>query len=171
MRIRKGSASELILLALEKAIDGYIRFEDFAYHHYRYKYGIPKLKKSALSEAMKRLRQAGYIEKNIDGDKVVLKLTLLGKEALGRETGEWDGKWRVVIFDIPENKRVIRDLFRRRLKEWGFKNWQKSVWITKRDITTRLRQLIAQLEITPWVAVIESDDPALVHITLNDRGT
>ena len=42
---------------LEKTIDGYIRVEDFAYHHYRYHYGIPDLKKSSLSQALKRLRE------------------------------------------------------------------------------------------------------------------
>lgn len=172
MRIKKGSASQVILLALEKTIDGYVRFEDFAYHHYRYKYSIPELKKSALAAAVKRLREAGYIEKEVSEGEVILKLTGLGKDALGTKFNEsdWDGKWRIVIFDIPENKRRVRDLFRRRLKEWGFKNWQQSVWITKSNITGKLRKLISELEIDSWVAVIESEDPALNNITFNGRG-
>lgn len=173
MKIRKGSLSTVILLALEKAIDGYVRFEDFAYHHYRYHYGIPELKKSALSAALKRLREAGYIEKGINEGQVILKLTELGQEALGPKFDEnkWDGKWRIVIFDIPEDKRGIRDLFRRRLKSWGFQNWQQSVWVTRSDITSKLRKLIGELEIQSWVAVVESNDPALNNITINGRGT
>lgn len=173
MKIRKNSLSAAILLALEKAIDGYVRFEDFAYHHYRYHHGIPELKKSALSAALKRLREAGYIEKRINEGQVILKLTVLGQEALGPKFDEskWDGKWRMVIFDIPEDKRGIRDLFRRRLKSWGFQNWQQSVWITRNNITDKLRKLIDELEIQSWVAVIESDDPAFNNITFNGRGT
>ena len=37
--------------------------EDFAYHHYRYHYGIPELKKASLAQALKRLREKGFIEK------------------------------------------------------------------------------------------------------------
>ena len=39
MKIRKGSTSELILLALEKSADGLVRFTDFAYNSHSYAYG------------------------------------------------------------------------------------------------------------------------------------
>src|SRR3989344_3419862 len=32
----------------------------------------------------------------------------------------WDGKWRIVLFDIPEPKKKIRDSLRRKLKALGF---------------------------------------------------
>lgn len=171
MGIKKKSVANFILLVLEKSVDGYCRFEDFTYNHYRYHYGIPELKKPALSQALRRLRQGGYIEKDVKEGKVVYKLSELGTDALGIDNSPWDGKWRLVIFDIPEDKRGIRDLFRRKLKEWEFKRWQQSVWITKKNITGKLRKLIAELEITPWVAVIESEDQSLHYITFNGRGT
>ena len=46
-----------------------------------------------------------------------------------RKQKKWDGKWRVIIFDIPENRRIKRDLFRSKLKEMGFRQLQKSVWV------------------------------------------
>lgn len=171
MENKKSSISDLILLVLEKTVDGYCRFEDFTYHHYRYHYGIPDLKKSSLSQALRRLRIGGYIDKEISEGRVIYKLTSFGKETLGHDYKPWDGKWRIVIFDIPEKKRAIRDLLRRRLKDWEFKAWQRSVWITKRDITANLRKLIDDLDIEQWVAVVESDDPALHYIIFNDRGT
>ncbi|MCR4305793.1 MAG: hypothetical protein NUV73_01785 [Candidatus Daviesbacteria bacterium] len=171
MAFRKQSISSGVLFILEKAIDGYVRLEDFAYHHYRYHYGVPELKKSSLSQALRRLRLDGYIEKCISEGKVIFKLTQLGKDCLGVEDQEWDKLYRIVIFDIPENKRGIRDLFRRRLKEWEFKNWQRSVWISKRNVTNKLRKLIKDLGIEKWVAVIESGDKSLDYITFNDRGT
>lgn len=169
MKIRKKSLSEFTLLALEKAIDGSIRINHLLNNpsFYAYKGGWDyQLKKSELAQAIKRLREKGLIE--YEGDKtnqIIMKLTSLGKDALGHLSilleENWDGKFRLVIFDIPEQKRTVRNLLRRRLKDWGFKNWQKSVWVGRHDVTDKLRQLIKNLGIKDWVAVVESSDPTL----------
>jgi DNA-binding transcriptional regulator PaaX len=169
MKIRKGSLSYHLLTILEKSIDGLVRLDDMVYNSHRYMAGLPKLKKSTLSEAIRRLREAGFIEKSVDKRKIILKLSSLGREYLDLDE-KWDGKIRIVIWDVPESKRTVRDLFRRRLKDWGFVSWQRSVWVSKKNITSRLRNLIKELGIERWVAVIESDDPTLVHINFNDRG-
>jgi len=170
MRIYKGSLSEFILLALEKTIDGYVRYEDFIYNPGKYAYygGWERpLKKSELAQALRRLRERGLVDSDKDTHGLIIKLTELGQDALGDLSilqKQWDGRWRVVIFDIPESKSTVRNLFRRRLKDWGFKNWQRSVWITKNNVTDKLRNLISRLGIEEWVAVIESNDPALKNI-------
>lgn len=41
----------------------------------------------------------------------------------------WDGKWRLVIFDIAEKYKKIRDLVRDKLKAMGFYQFQDSVFI------------------------------------------
>jgi DNA-binding transcriptional regulator PaaX len=41
----------------------------------------------------------------------------------------WDGKWRVVIFDIPEKRRSTRDAVRGILISAGFRKLQDSVWV------------------------------------------
>lgn len=172
MKVRKGSLSEFVLLALEKAVDGYVRVDDFINNPRRYAFGNPEsLKKSSLAEALRRLRVGGLVEKDINEGDVIYKLTTLGKVSIFPrfEEKHWDGKYRIVVFDIPENKRVVRDLFRRRLKNWGFIVWQKSVWVTRNNITQKLRDLIRELKIEDWVAVIESSDPVLKHIIFNDR--
>lgn len=169
MEIKKGSASYWVLYVLEKSVDGYCRVEDFAYHHYRYHYGIPELKKPALAAALKRLREKGYINKDYINEKeLVIKLTDEGRDILMLEGGEpekWDGKWRIVVFDIPESKRLIRNLFRRNLKKWGFKHLQKSVWISKKNVTDQLFNYIKDLGIEKWVWVFESEKygPMDVH--------
>lgn len=40
----------------------------------------------------------------------------------------WDGKWRIVIFDIPESSNTDRDRIRRLIKDIGFLQLQQSVW-------------------------------------------
>lgn len=45
----------------------------------------------------------------------------------------WDGKWRVVIFDIPDKKKTIRDNVRRLFKSADFYLLQESVWVYPYD--------------------------------------
>ncbi len=177
MHIKKKSLSNFILLALEKSVDGYIRLEDFmdnpgyyaGYGGWQY-----PLKKSQLAQGLKRLRDRGIIEEDRTNESEILfKLTMLGQDILGNKFDEqkWDGKWRVVIFDIPEEKRRIRDLFRRKLKHWGFKIWQQSVWVTKNNVTNKLRQSVKELGIERWVAVLESDNISEDNNLFHGRGT
>lgn len=161
MRIRKGLSS-LILLTLEKSVDGYVRFEDFTTHHYRYHYGIPKLKKSAFAKALKRLREKGMVD-FVDEKELIIRLTDEGRSQalwakLKFNQEKWDGRWRIVIWDIPEKRRAARDLLRAKLKGLGFKHWQQSVWATKMNCTKVLREFIKQIGTEDWVMVIESDN-------------
>lgn len=41
----------------------------------------------------------------------------------------WDGIWRIVIFDIPNKKTNARDALRFKLRDLGFYQLQKSVWV------------------------------------------
>ena len=45
----------------------------------------------------------------------------------------WDGKWRVLIFDISERERKLRDEVRRTLQGNGFVRIQDSVWVYPYD--------------------------------------
>ncbi len=151
---RKGSLSWWVLFALEKAVDGYVVFEDFIYNPLLER----PVKKSELGLVLKRLREKGLVEQVKLKNDVIIKLTEEGKGLIGGfEEKDWDGKWRVVIFDIPEEKRIIRNLFRRNLKKWGFKHLQKSVWMSKRDVFNKLEAYIKDLGIEKWVVVMEVD--------------
>jgi len=46
---------------------------------------------------------------------------------------KWDGKWRMLIFDIKENRRGTRDKVRNTLNSIGFVMLQKSVWVYPYD--------------------------------------
>lgn len=162
---KKKSLSNMILLILEKAVDGYVRFDNFinnpGYYVYWNGWDYP-LNKSALSNAIRRLRENGLID-FIDDEQLILRLTDKGREKalmskLLLDDSNWDGKWRIVIFDIPEKRRVTRDILRQKLKSWGFIPWQQSVWVTKKDCTKLLREFIKSIGIKDWVKVLESDN-------------
>lgn len=155
----KKSLSNLILLILEKAVDSYVAFEDFAYNPMLVG---RDLKQSELSREIKRLRERGLID-FVNDEKLAYRLTDKGKqktiwENLNLDGGKWDGRWRLVIFDIPEKRRQARNLLRDSLKKWGFTHWQQSVWVTKKNCTKVLREFIKSVGIEDWVMVVESDN-------------
>lgn len=162
---KRNTLTDLILLVLEKSIDGYVRFDDlinkpglYAYHG-GWEY---PLKKSLLAQALKRLREKGLVD-FIDDRKLLVRLTDSGKdkalwEKMKNSDEKWDGRWRLVIWDVPEKRRLARDLLRFKLKQLGFKQWQKSVWASKVNCTRLLRDFIKNVGIGDWVMVVETDN-------------
>ncbi|MDP2909780.1 MAG: hypothetical protein Q8N69_01780 [bacterium] len=99
--------------------------------------GKPILGRKA-KDTFSYLKRRGLIAVEKDGVNFSMHLTEEGEVAAGkylidglyiRKSKEWDKKWRVIIFDIPENYRIKRDLFRSKLREMGFRQFQKSVWV------------------------------------------
>ncbi|MEK7562304.1 MAG: hypothetical protein AAB509_01320 [Patescibacteria group bacterium] len=54
---------------------------------------------------------------------------------------KWDGKIRIVAFDIPNKQRTQRNAFRYKLKELGFYSAQKSVWLHPFDCRKEIKIL------------------------------
>ena len=150
---------------LEKAVDGYVRMEDFLYNPGFYAYGSGweyPLKKAALTKAIKRLRENGLID-FVDDKTLMFRLTDSGKDRalwikIKEEEEKWDGRWRLVFWDIPEKRKMVRDLLRYKLKHLGFIRWQKSVWASKKNCTKQLREFMKNVGIENWVLVVESDN-------------
>jgi DNA-binding transcriptional regulator PaaX len=59
----------------------------------------------------------------------------------------WDGKWRVLIFDISERRRGIRDKVRRTLVSIGSVHLQDSVWVYPYDCEDLVTLLKADFKI------------------------
>lgn len=59
----------------------------------------------------------------------------------------------IVVFDIPESQRHVRDMFRRFLKEVGFKYVQQGVWIIDKDIVEAFRDFVKTIEADHWVNI------------------
>ncbi|MBI2041895.1 MAG: hypothetical protein HYT20_02675 [Candidatus Nealsonbacteria bacterium] len=99
---------------------------------------LKKYPKQRVANTFSRLRRDGLIEIQRRGSQICINLTQEGKKKAGiyqinslsiKEPKRWDGKWRLVIFDISELKKTMREAFRGKLKELGFIVMQKSVWI------------------------------------------
>jgi len=54
---------------------------------------------------------------------------------------KWDGWWRIIIFDISEDKKVAREALRQKLKKFGFYHLQKSVFVFPYDCEKEIMAL------------------------------
>lgn len=103
---------------------------------------------------LQRLEQRELIEPK-PGNTVerIYRLTETGRlVALGgidpepRWNRKWDGKWRMVAFDLPEHHNASRVRLRRFLKDRRFGYLQKSLWISPDPLDEDIRRLSAMGE-------------------------
>jgi len=71
--------------------------------------------------------------------------------------GSWDGKWRVISYEIPEKKRDIRDRLRREMQGWGLGPWHRSFWLTPHPVISTLKDLVSQKEEEKYIQAFEAD--------------
>lgn len=130
-----------------------------------YDYGLGKHKKpSSFYTTLSRGYQTGELTKQLINGEVNICLTSRGYNKvesdfplLTLQNKPWDKKWRLVIFDIPEKQRSLRENFRRKLKELGFGMVQKSVWVSPHDITTPFREYLEFKKLNRDVYLLEID--------------
>lgn len=100
-----------------------------------------KFDRNRLHYLLRRLeKQKEVTIKELPDGSTEVKLTEKGRaKCLKMDIGnleeafankKWDGKWRLVFFDVPEKDRLGRDNFRRILNNLKFYQLQKSVYLT-----------------------------------------
>jgi len=104
-----------------------------------------------------------WVEKN---GKKYLRITPSGRKAfafeqakvaLGNQKKKWDGRWRMVAFDIPERRRAVRLRLRTVMREIGFVRLQDSVWVYPYDCEDFVALLKAELKIGKDVLYVIAD--------------
>lgn len=90
-----------------------------------------------LFQTLRMLKMKKLVEVIEKADSARVAITPAGKnraknfiidELEIKKPKKWDGKWRLVIYDIPESRKKMRDGFRQHLKRLGFCEFQKSVF-------------------------------------------
>jgi phenylacetic acid degradation operon negative regulatory protein len=95
--------------------------------------------KSGYLRQIQTLERQGMLESS-PGEKGAKRVVQLTREGMlralgGMDPGErwdrpWDGQWRMALFDLPEEKRSLRNALRNELKAARFGYLQGSVWIS-----------------------------------------
>lgn len=106
------------------------------------------------------LKTKNYIKvKNLNNKKAIL-LTRNGINRVlkasfiieGKEKRK-DGKWTMLIFDVPEKYKKSRSLLRSILHNLGYKIFQKSVWITPYDVSEKTEKLLQYYSLDSFVKI------------------
>lgn len=93
----------------------------------------------AMTRSLKNLSEAGLVEEIETAQSSFLRLTPEGRQKLRNlklsnpkslVDTRWDGFWRMVIVDLPENRKSERDSIRYILKKAGFLCMKNSVWVS-----------------------------------------
>lgn len=125
-----------------------------------------KLNDRQIKRAIVALHNFGIIktEKNKDGTvnmiltekgrKIAVQYSLDSLEI--KKPARWDNKWRIVIFDIPEKQRKLRDVFRKQLKHLEFHELQHSVWIHPYNCVGEIQYLIDFYNVSKYVHLLEA---------------
>src|SRR3989338_2477266 len=98
----------------------------------------------------------GYLRITEKGKRELLKMDAL--HAAQKRPRRWDGRWRILIFDISEKKRSVRANIRTALTRVGFVRLQDSVWIYPYDCEDFVALLKADLKIGKEVLYMIVDE-------------
>lgn len=80
--------------------------------------------------------------------------------------GVWDGRWRIVMFDIPEKKRDDRNWLRWQLISLDYKPVQKSVFIGRHPLEEKFYEEIVFKELKNYIRLMtvgELDDEEILN--------
>jgi len=142
MTEKKQSLAEEILLFVKDMSD---IFYDGLLKSVKIHSHFPNANQHTITCTINRLKKEDLLEETEVDEKQILRLTQKGRlkifKSYVNKKPRWDGKWRIVIFDIPEDKKKLREIFRVKLKEIGFRRLQNSVWITPQDVQTAIKML------------------------------
>ncbi|MDB5187667.1 MAG: PaaX family transcriptional regulator, phenylacetic acid degradation operon negative regulatory [Candidatus Kaiserbacteria bacterium] len=97
----------------------------------------------------------GYLTITVKGEALLYKLKLI--EYKNKRPKHWDHKWRLLMFDIPEHRKKLRDHIRQTLQTIGFVHLQHSVWAYPYDCEDLITLLKADFKTGNDVLYIVAD--------------
>ena len=124
-----------------------------------------KTKKQNFVKSLKIMKRDRLVDFKEDGKFSKIVITDKGKEKLLRynlddleieKPKRWDGVWRIVTFDIPEGKKSARNAFRSKLKELGFRQLHKSVFIYPYPCLSEVQFIEEIFMVGPYINFIEA---------------
>ncbi len=121
-------------------------------------------KRSQYQQSLWKLRHRGFLEVVEKNSQRFIKLTEKGQlETLLRKAGvvqpkAWDGKWRLITFDIPEKSKHKRDGFRRMLLKNNFVKLQSSVFVNPYPLNQEALEYLKQEGLMAYIRMLRVDN-------------
>jgi phenylacetic acid degradation operon negative regulatory protein len=133
------------------------------------------LSQQAVRSSLSRMSQNGWLKVRRVGNRSYYGPTARTRRVL--EEGErrifatraepWDGRWRLLVYSIPEKKREVRTELRKQLSWLGYGPLSSGSWVCPHDVSRDVQELVTSLGIQSFVETFTgshggfSDDPAL----------
>src|SRR3989344_6448063 len=123
--------------------------------------------KYAITRSLKGLREAGLIESIYSGQNDYARLTKEGKKKMHSLMLEgdtslvntvWDGFWRIIILDIPEERKSERESLRYLLKKANFVCVKNTAWISHLPYEHLFENIKKDLGLTTELMIIVTDN-------------
>lgn len=133
---KKITAKELLFSLIEAPINALLAFDGRA--PFTVPFSDDRFSCEDAAQKLYYLRQKKLIKTIIKDNEKFYEITKKGREVIAwdkidnvskRHTGKWDGYLRIVMFDVPLDKKTTREVIRRKLQNIGFIQEQKSVFI------------------------------------------
>src|SRR3989344_8900306 len=116
--------------------------------------------KGNFSKLVYYLKRKNYIKvKNLENKQAIIltkegfNKALKASFMLERKERRKDGKWTMLIFDVPEKYRKSRNLLRSILHNLGYKLFQQSVWVTPYDVSDKTEKLLQMHSLDNFVKI------------------
>jgi DNA-binding transcriptional regulator PaaX len=128
-----------------------------------------KVNQQAFTRSIRRLSKEKLLEeKRLPNSSFKLVLTARGKreakilDLLGnsinfKKPKRWDGKWRLVLFDVPEKDRIFRDILREHLRNLKFLKLQHSVFVSPYPFEKPISKLVEIYSARPYVRIVTAE--------------
>lgn len=164
----KLTTRQILLYLIDAFVVGFDVFDGYGLHrksvsdYYKWR----DFDKVRFQQDLYRLKKEKIVKRYQQGKERYIELTPKGKEKIrGYILSElkiiipkkWDYKWRIVIFDIPEDKKTIRDIVAGKLKRLGFLRLQKSVFVFPFDCKAEINRLKLLYDISRYVQYIVAE--------------
>ena len=137
--------------AIDKVVDRGVAYNAFEDRGFKWTH-------STFSGNLKKMERRGYLKFSSAGDSIAFthkaSLKLIDKITGARES---DGKIRFISFDIPEQWRLRRNLFRRAIKRLGFRRIQQSLWVTDKPVGDLVENACEEYKVKQYVAYIVAE--------------
>ena len=135
----------------------------------------------AITRCLKNLKDAGLIEQISSPQNEYARLTKEGKKkmhSLGLDNEKslvsttWDGFWRIILLDLPENRKSERESLRYLLKKAGFVCLKNSAWISPFPFEHLFANIKKDLGLTTEIMIIvtENIDPESKKVLFENFG-
>ena len=117
---------------------------------------LARFNSTIIKRAIYRAKSKGWIKQDLT----------LTKEGRARLEGflpnyyvvrKWSGNWYLASYDVPESKRNLRNILRRKLKKLGFGEMHASLWICPFNFLGEIEKIVKDYNLSPYVIMAISD--------------